>query len=179
MYVRMYAHPLQMVSIAKSHPHLRIQMALNHIVKIAIYLLSQVRTYICVVQCVYLIGAFMEWRGRSHEHGLKGLQRWRISSYSSVCGRERKRGEGGRKRTWEWRGGGGRGGKRGDGNYGSDRYNDGSAVVVSEGIVMTDDNEVHSTQFHSLMSQPTYVASMHCPPQSKASAAWAAEVGSC
>ena len=25
----------------------------------------------------------MEWRGRSHEHGLKGLQRWHIGSYSS------------------------------------------------------------------------------------------------
>ena len=73
-------------------------------------------------------------------------------------GGERKGGEGGRKRrTWEWRGGEGRGGKRGDVNYGSDRYNDDSAVVVSEGTVMTDDNEVRSTQFHSLMSQPTYV----------------------
>ena len=109
MYVRMYAHPLQMVSITKSHSHLRIQMALNNNVKIAIYLPSQVLTYICVVQCVYLIGAFVEWRGRSHEHGLKGLQRWHIGSYSSVCGRERKGGEGGRKRmTWEWRGGEGR-----------------------------------------------------------------------
>ena len=104
----------------------------------------------------------MEWRGRSHEHGLKGLQRWHISSYSIV-----------------WRGWEGRGGKRGDGNYGSDRYNDGSVVVVREGIVMTDDSEVRSTQFHSLMSQPAYIASMHCSPQSKASAAWAAEVGSC
>ena len=36
----------------------------------------------------------MEWRGRSHEHGLKGLQQWHIGSCSSVCGGEGREGKG-------------------------------------------------------------------------------------